>query len=130
MGANALVNTELAPYSINIGSPTKLVGMRTKFTVLGGNGFIGSHLGEVIVELAYECDKPKRNDRSIFDRNLGHLIYAVGLTADFRVRPYDTVRAHVSHLMDLLEMPILNPSSISLPHVYTSKVKKRMKMPM
>ncbi len=29
VGANALVNTELSPYSINIGSPAKPVGMRT-----------------------------------------------------------------------------------------------------
>ncbi len=29
VGANALVNHELAPYSINVGSPAKQVGMRT-----------------------------------------------------------------------------------------------------
>ncbi len=74
-----------------------------KFTILGGSGFIGSHLSEAILGLHYECESPSRDDRSIFNKNLGHVIYAVGLTANFRARPYDTVRAHVSNLMDFFE---------------------------
>jgi nucleoside-diphosphate-sugar epimerase len=43
-------------------------------------------------EIAEACRQP-----------LGHLIYCIGLTADFRSRPFDTVRAHVSLLADILE---------------------------
>lgn len=74
-----------------------------KFTVLGGNGFIGSHLVEEISRLHYDCESPAREDQSIFNKNLGHLIYAVGLTANFRERPFDTVRAHVLQLLNILE---------------------------
>jgi len=74
-----------------------------KFTILGGNGFIGSHLVEEISRLDYDCESPAREDQSIFNKNLGHLIYAVGLTANFRERPFDTVRAHVLHLLNILE---------------------------
>ena len=36
-------------------------------------------------------------------RPLGHVFYCIGLTADFRSHPFDTVRAHVTVLSDLLE---------------------------
>lgn len=74
-----------------------------KFTVLGGNGFIGSHLVKEISRLNYNCERPAREDHSIFNKNLGHLVYAIGLTANFRERPFDTVRAHVLHLLNILE---------------------------
>lgn len=46
---------------------------------------------------------PSRGDDDIYRRNLGHVIYAIGLTADFRQRPYDTVKAHVSMISELLQ---------------------------
>ena len=42
-------------------------------------------------------------DRGRLDGPLGHVLYCIGLTADFRQRPYDTVRAHVSVLSEVLE---------------------------
>ncbi|MFM9913962.1 MAG: NAD-dependent epimerase/dehydratase family protein [Methylophilaceae bacterium] len=74
-----------------------------KFTVLGATGFIGSHLVKHLREQGHECFVPARGDPSIFTQPLGHVIYAIGLTADFRTRPFDTVRAHVSVLADVLE---------------------------
>lgn len=74
-----------------------------KFTIFGGRGFIGSHLLQAFEEEGVQYEAPARENREILNRNLGHVIYAIGLTADFRARAYDTVRAHVSHLMDLLE---------------------------
>jgi len=66
-----------------------------RVTVLGGSGFIGSHVARHLRRLGVACDTPARDDESIFSRPLGHVIYAIGLTADFRARPLETVEAHV-----------------------------------
>ena len=73
-----------------------------KFTVFGSQGFIGSHLTRSVIESGHECLTPERDDYD-FDRELGHVIWAVGLTADFRDRPMDTVRAHVASPIDVVE---------------------------
>jgi nucleoside-diphosphate-sugar epimerase len=36
-------------------------------------------------------------------KDLGHIIYCIGVTADFRTRPFDTVDAHVCKLLDILK---------------------------
>jgi len=46
---------------------------------------------------------PARSLDGIFDADLGHVIYAIGLTGDFRKRPFDTVEAHVSLLAKVLQ---------------------------
>lgn len=74
-----------------------------RFTILGGSGFIGSHLTNYLRESGEDCFVPGRDDRSVFEQELGHVIYCVGLTSDFRHRPFDTVRAHVGFLADILE---------------------------
>lgn len=74
-----------------------------KFTVLGASGFIGSHLAAHLRQQGYDCFTPERNDPAIFTEDLGHVIYCIGLTADFRQRPFDAVRAHVCVLADVLE---------------------------
>lgn len=72
-------------------------------TVLGGGGFIGSHLVNHLREMGCDCDAPDRDDDTIFQRRLGRVIYAIGLTADFRARPLETVEAHVCLLRRLLQ---------------------------
>ncbi len=74
-----------------------------KFTVLGAGGFIGSHLLAHLCSAGHECFAPARSDTTLFSEELGHVIYCIGLTADFRSRPFDTVRAHVCLLADVLE---------------------------
>lgn len=74
-----------------------------KFTVLGASGFIGSHLRTHLVETGHECLAPVRGDASVFEQELGHVIYCIGLTADFRQRPFDTVHAHICFLAKVLE---------------------------
>lgn len=74
-----------------------------RFTVLGVSGFIGSHLVKHLCDAGHECFTPARSDRIEPECELGHVIYCIGLTADFRRRPFDTIRAHVSHLADVLE---------------------------
>lgn len=73
----------------------------TSFTVLGGAGFIGSHLLGALRARGVPCSAPGR-DEDLSGRDLGHVVYCVGLTADFRQRPLDTVDAHVAALLDVL----------------------------
>jgi nucleoside-diphosphate-sugar epimerase len=74
-----------------------------RFTVLGATGFIGSHLLSHLQGLGHECLAPERGNPLVFSQDLGHVIYSIGLTSDFRTRPFDTVRAHVCYLADILE---------------------------
>ena len=74
-----------------------------RFTVLGAPGFIGSHLAAGLRALGHECMTPNRDELDHLPGDLGHVFYCIGLTADFRVRPFDTVRAHVGVLADILE---------------------------
>lgn len=73
------------------------------FTVFGAGGFIGRHLVAYLDAQGHQVFAPERDDAEIFRRPLGHVIYCIGVTADFRRRPLDTVRAHVSVLADVLE---------------------------
>ena len=72
------------------------------FTVLGSTGFIGSHLLAHLQKLGYPTYAPTRGDDNLYKRDLGNVIYAVGLTADFREKPFETVEAHITVLQDVL----------------------------
>jgi len=73
----------------------------TDVTVLGAAGFIGSHLSGELRRRGYRVSAPARNaDLSAAD--LGTVFYCIGLTADFRSRPLDTVTAHVCKLAEIL----------------------------
>ncbi len=72
------------------------------FTILGASGFIGSNLTGWLEAESIPYWAPSR-DENVERRSLGHVIYCIGLTADFRERPFDTVRAHVSYLLNILE---------------------------
>jgi nucleoside-diphosphate-sugar epimerase len=71
-------------------------------TVLGASGFIGRHLVQRLQGLGREHYAPDRN-AELSRRNLGDVIYCVGLTADFRSKPFDTVNAHVCKLREVLQ---------------------------
>jgi nucleoside-diphosphate-sugar epimerase len=73
-----------------------------KFTVLGANGFIGRNLVAYLHNEGYEVWAPSRTNSNILIEPLGHVFYCIGLTADFRRRPLDTVEAHVCVLKRLL----------------------------
>jgi|GEM_PF-108468 len=70
-------------------------------TVLGASGFIGHRLHERLGELNIERYAPARDER-LSGKHLGDVIYCIGLTGDFRSRPFDTVAAHVSKLLEVL----------------------------
>lgn len=71
------------------------------FTILGSGGFIGSHLVKRLESLNVGFSTPTRGE-SLAGKHLGNVIYCIGLTADFRVRPFDTVEAHVCKLLEIL----------------------------
>lgn len=71
------------------------------FTVFGATGFIGSHLVASLKSQGHECFTPGR-DEIPENRELGHVFYCIGLTADFRTRLGETVEAHVCHFMKVL----------------------------
>lgn len=73
------------------------------FTILGATGFIGSHLVEYLQTQGETVWAPERGEPSILEKELGNVIYCIGLTADFRLFPIDTVRAHCCVLLDILE---------------------------
>ncbi|OYD49362.1 NAD-dependent epimerase/dehydratase family protein [Acidovorax kalamii] len=72
------------------------------FTVLGASGYIGSRLVVHLRAQGHTVWAPARGDAEVFARPLGHVIHCVGLTADFRTRPFDTVDAHVGLLAEVL----------------------------
>jgi nucleoside-diphosphate-sugar epimerase len=74
-----------------------------KFTILGSLGFVGSHLLKALKYQAIEVFAPPRDYIFTKGENLGHVIYCIGLTSDFRQRPIETVEAHVCKLMKVLE---------------------------
>lgn len=71
-------------------------------TILGASGFIGRRLVEKLRDLKIDFLSPAR-DEELSERPLGNIIYCIGLTADFRSRPFDTVEAHVCKLREVLE---------------------------
>ncbi len=77
-----------------------------RISVVGAYGFIGSAL---VAELRKHGLDPMTPDRSsLMDgpphKGWGTLVWAAGLTADYRRRPHDTVAAHAGDLNDLLRL--------------------------
>lgn len=72
------------------------------FTVLGASGYIGSRLVAHLQAQGHTVWAPARGDAEVFNHPLGHVMYCVGLTSDFRTRPFDTVDAHVGLLAEVL----------------------------
>lgn len=70
-------------------------------TVFGSTGFIGSHVTTLARSKGFDVICPRREE-SLQGRDLGHVIYAIGLTSDFRTRLHDTIHAHVTKLQEVL----------------------------
>lgn len=70
-------------------------------TVLGASGFIGSHVVAYLERSGLEFQAVARGQQWP-NGALGHVIYCIGVTADFRERPYDAVDAHVCTLVDFV----------------------------
>lgn len=73
-----------------------------KATIFGANGFIGSRLVSHLTNSGIDCAAIGRGGESWQTRDLGHVFYCIGLTADFRSRPLDAIDAHVGYLERIL----------------------------
>lgn len=73
-----------------------------KATIIGGNGYVGRHLLARLLRDGWACWVPQRDDVELMQRDLGHVFYCAGLTADYAERPFDTVEAHTSLLNRVL----------------------------
>ena len=68
------------------------------FTVLGASGFVGSALVAALERAGHRVRPVTRGALPALletRRSAGHVIDCIGLTGDFRTRPYDTAEAHV-----------------------------------
>ncbi|MBM3602440.1 MAG: SDR family oxidoreductase [Alphaproteobacteria bacterium] len=83
--------------------PTNAALAAARWTILGGQGFVGQALARRLQAVGATVFAPTRQDTSWLRQDLGHIIYAIGRTADFRGRPHDTVEAHVGLLSQLLK---------------------------
>jgi nucleoside-diphosphate-sugar epimerase len=70
-------------------------------TVLGSSGFIGSNILNKLASDNIPFYAPAKTD-DLGNRDLGDVIYCIGLTADFRTKPFETVTAHVCKLNEVL----------------------------
>jgi nucleoside-diphosphate-sugar epimerase len=71
-------------------------------TILGATGFVGRALVKDLENRQIPYFAPTREE-NFLGKNLGNVIYSIGLTADFRKRPFDTVEAHVGKLSEFLK---------------------------
>jgi len=72
-------------------------------TVLGASGFIGSHFTDYLKQSHDDFFAPEKGDETIFSRPLGNVVYAIGITSDFRERPLACIDAHVCILHRLIQ---------------------------
>jgi nucleoside-diphosphate-sugar epimerase len=77
--------------------------MAERITVFGAAGYVGSALVANLKRTGREIVSITRENISTTPNDLGHAIYAIGLTSDFRKRPLETIDAHVVLLGDLIE---------------------------
>lgn len=80
----------------------------TSFTVLGAGGFVGRHLTAHLKAQGYDVNVPARDTSKLYGQNLGHVIYCIGLTGNFRQQPFDTIEAHVGILSALLQNTVFD----------------------
>lgn len=66
------------------------------FTVFGANGFIGDAVCRLLERSGADVMRPQRGADPASLGNMGHVLFCVGMTADFRSRPYETMDAHVA----------------------------------
>jgi nucleoside-diphosphate-sugar epimerase len=71
-----------------------------KITVFGHRGFIGTHAVSFAKKAGYDVVLPGRGE--IPAGELGAVLYCIGLTADFREYPFETVEAHVCFLKKII----------------------------
>jgi nucleoside-diphosphate-sugar epimerase len=73
------------------------------FTVFGAEGWIGRALVRHLAARGHEARSATRNSWPASDENLANVIFAIGMTADFRGHPMQTAEAHVGRLLEVIK---------------------------
>jgi nucleoside-diphosphate-sugar epimerase len=73
------------------------------FTVFGAAGWIGASIVRNLASKGHEVQAATRTAWPEAGQHLSHVIFTIGLTADFRGRPIETARSHVGILLEALE---------------------------
>ncbi|MUH96725.1 NAD-dependent epimerase/dehydratase family protein [Aliivibrio fischeri] len=79
----------------------------SKFTVFGGRGFIGSAFVKELRTQGHDVFVPEREDLSIYEDDLGTVIYSAGY-GDCQNDPFNVLQANVVLLSSLLEKSKFN----------------------
>jgi nucleoside-diphosphate-sugar epimerase len=95
--------------------------LEPEYSVFGASGFIGSALVSHLRKKGRRVRAIGREDEDALELRvpLQHAIFAIGVTADFRSRPFDTVDAHVTQINRLLRQgDFLSLTYLSSTRVY------------
>ena len=74
-----------------------------KQTVLGSSGYIGSALKDYLILNGHDVLTPSIEEILEPNRDWGTIYYCIGLTSDFRERPFATIESHVTLVSNVLE---------------------------
>lgn len=69
--------------------------MPAPHTIFGANGFVGSELLRQLADAGQPATAITRENWPVPGSDLGHVIFAIGMTADFRQRLTETIEAQV-----------------------------------
>ena len=72
-------------------------------TILGSHGYIGTILRSDFVAQGFEVLTPSIEDFFGLKKDWGSVYYCIGLTSDFRTRPFATIDAHVNVVSQTLQ---------------------------
>jgi nucleoside-diphosphate-sugar epimerase len=73
-----------------------------QFTIFGGAGFIGTRLAEHLNALGYDVRRVGRDNWPDAGEALGHVLFTIGMTAQFRGRPFETVETQTLRAYEAL----------------------------
>lgn len=71
-------------------------------SVFGHKGFIGSAVVRELRRRELDIYLPER-DEEVTGKSYGKIIYCIGLTADAKKKPFDTIQAHITKLSDIIQ---------------------------
>lgn len=100
-----------------------------RITIFGAAGYIGSALVDKLQKAEREIISISRANYNDCMDDLGHAVYAIGLTSDFRDRTLETVDAHVTKLNLLLEKRFDSFTYLSSTRLYKSRASTRETSP-
>jgi len=73
-----------------------------QFTIFGGSGFIGTRLAGQLNALGYDVRPVGRDTWPAAGESLGHVVFTIGMTAQFRGRPFETVETQTLRAYEAL----------------------------